>query len=104
MLVGRHVHENTSCPMGVSTAPIDMMLALASGGTRPVSGSLACELMIFFHTGSMPIAIMVPIPMPMKDRPVSPGLQPRLCSNTIGYATKHCASVCVSQSAHTGYS
>lgn len=89
MVVGTQVQENTSWPIGVRTAPIHMMLADASGATRPVSGSLSCELIIFLQTGSMNIAISVPIPIPTKDRPVCPGPHPRCCWNTMGYATKH---------------
>lgn len=89
MDVGTQVHEKTSWPIGVSTAPMHMMLADASGATRPVSGSLSCELMILRQTGSRNIAIRVPIPIPTKDRPVCPGPQPRCCWNTMGYATKH---------------
>lgn len=70
--------------MGVSMPPKLMMLALASGATRPVSGSLSCELMKRRHTGSMQMAIMVPMPIPTKDKPVSPGPQPRVFWNTMG--------------------
>lgn len=89
IVAGTQVQEKTSCPIGVRTAPMHMMLALASGATRPVSGSLSCELMIRRQRGSRNIAIRVPMPMPTKDRPVCPGPHPRCCWNTMGYATKH---------------
>ena len=88
MVTGRHVQEKTSWPMGVRIAPISMTDAVASGITRPVSGSFSCELMIFLHTGSITMAVVLPIPIPMKDNPDRPGPHPRFSEKTIGYATK----------------
>lgn len=88
IVVGRHVQEKTSCPMGVRMAPMLITLADASGRTRPVAGSFGCELINRRRRGSARIASMVPIPIPTNARPEMPGPHPLCCEKTIGYATK----------------
>lgn len=89
MVTGRHVHEKTNWPIGVMTAAMVMMAAVASGCTLPVSGSFSCELTIRRQSGSHTMASMVPTPMPRKASPEVPGPHPRCWENTMGYATKH---------------
>lgn len=81
---GRHVQEKPSWPVAVSTAPMTMMVPEASGRMAPVSGSRGCAWMMRRSSGSQMMAVRVPIPMPVKARPVVPGSQPRCCEKTMG--------------------
>lgn len=85
---GVQVHANQSCPTASRIAPRVTMLAIASGGIWPVSGSLRWLLIILRRRGSQAIVMSTPTPMPMKDSPPIPGDQPRSVWKAMGYATK----------------
>ena len=77
MVMGTDVQENQSCPMGMRQAAMQTMLTDASGVGRLVSGSFLWAWITFRARGSETIAIIVPVPMPVKARPLNPADHPR---------------------------
>ncbi|KAJ8608091.1 hypothetical protein MRB53_039840 [Persea americana] len=83
---GVHVQAKISSPIGRRTAEMPTTRTDASGGGLPVSdsGSGLCELMTFRKSGSARMHSIVPTPIPVNDKPVSPADHPRMPAKTKG--------------------
>ena len=89
MLTGVQVQANHISPVGIKIAAKHTTDTIDSGAFSPVSGSSLWELIMRLIRGSHAITMVEPTAIPQNDKPVKPGVQPRISLKTIGYATKH---------------